>query len=95
MKVGKLLVGLVSGAAAGAALGILFAPKKGKDTRKQITDTSEDYIQGAKGKFNEFADNLSHKVEAVKAKTKANLSKSTSEQKVNEAKAAIHEMKAS
>ena len=36
MKVGKLIVGLVSGAVAGAAAGLLFAPKKGSETRKEI-----------------------------------------------------------
>ena len=33
---GKILIGLLSGAAAGVVAGLLFAPKKGKDTRKAI-----------------------------------------------------------
>lgn len=95
MKSGKLLLGLISGAAAGAIAGILFAPKKGVETRKAITQTGDDYISGAKGKFNNFTDSLNHKVDALKAKTKANLSKSKSEEKINEAKAEVHKMKAS
>ncbi|HSP11395.1 MAG TPA: YtxH domain-containing protein [Salegentibacter sp.] len=93
MKSGKMLLGLLSGAAAGAALGLLFAPKKGADTRKAITKTSDDYLEGARKNFNEFSDSLSHKVDALKSKTKAGLS--NSEKKIDEAKAEIHDMKAS
>ncbi|HKL36522.1 MAG TPA: YtxH domain-containing protein [Salegentibacter sp.] len=93
MKSGKMLLGLISGAAAGAALGLLFAPKKGADTRKAISDSSNEAIEGTKGKFNEFSDSLNHKVDALKNKTKASLSKA--EQKANEAKAEIKNMKAS
>lgn len=93
MKAGKLLLGLISGAAAGAAIGMLFAPKKGTDTRKKIAQTGDNYLKDARNKFDEFTDNLNHKVEAVKAKSKANYSNSATEQKINEAKAEFHEIK--
>lgn len=93
MKAGKLLTGLLSGAAIGAALGLLFAPKKGADTRKQITETGDSYLKDAKGKFNEFADSINEKAEALKAKGKANFSDNKVEEKFNQAKAEIHEMK--
>lgn len=95
MKSGKMLVGLLSGAAVGAAVGLLFAPKKGTETRRAISKTGDDYLQGAKRNINDFSDSLSHKVEALKSKTKAGLSSSKAKQKTNEAKAEIHEMKAS
>jgi len=93
MKSGKILLGLLSGAAAGAALGLLFAPKKGEDTRKAITDSGNNALEGTKGKFNEFSDSLNHKVDALKNKTKANLTSSKAKEKANEAKAEIHDMK--
>ncbi|APG59747.1 YtxH domain-containing protein [Christiangramia salexigens] len=95
MKSGKLLLGLISGVAAGAVAGILFAPKKGKDTRDAISQKSDNYIKGANRSINDFTDSINHKVEALKAKTKANLADTKSKEKVNKAKAEMHEMKAS
>ena len=40
-KNGKIFVALLAGAAAGAAAGLLFAPEKGKDTRKKIADSAK------------------------------------------------------
>lgn len=68
MNAGKFLTGLLSGAAVGAAIGLLFAPKKGTVTRRKLTETSDNYIKGAKSKFNDFADTLNEKVESVKDK---------------------------
>ena len=38
MKCASLLAGFLTGAAIGAALGILFAPEKGEDTRQKIAE---------------------------------------------------------
>ena len=46
-KNSTFLVGLFAAAAAGAALGLLMAPKKGAETRKDISD-----------KINEISDQL-------------------------------------
>ena len=35
----------LGGAAAGAVLGILMAPEKGRDTRVKITDAVEDFLK--------------------------------------------------
>ncbi len=93
MNAGKFLTGLLSGAAIGAAIGLLFAPKKGADTRKKITETSDSYLKDAKSKFNNFADNVNEKAEALKARGKANLSDNKAEETMNQAKAEIHDMK--
>ena len=92
MKSGNLLLGLVSGAAAGAILGLLYAPKKGKDTRKAITDKGDEYIKGANRSIHDFTDSVNHKVEALKARTKAGVANSKSKEKMNQAKAEMHEV---
>lgn len=66
MSSGKVLLGVLAGVAAGALLGILFAPDKGSVTRKKITKKGEDYAEAAKEKFNEFLDDITEKFEAVK-----------------------------
>jgi len=41
-RTGKIITAFAAGAAAGALLGILFAPAKGSDTRKKIRNMKED-----------------------------------------------------
>ncbi|MCK9399772.1 MAG: YtxH domain-containing protein [Bacteroidales bacterium] len=66
MSSGKVLLGVLAGVAAGAFLGILFAPGKGSDTRKKISKKGEDFADSLKEKFNEFLDSNSAKFEEVK-----------------------------
>jgi gas vesicle protein len=66
MSSGKLLLGVLAGVAAGALLGILFAPDKGWNTRKKISKKGEDYAEALKEKFKEFLDEFSEKFEEVK-----------------------------
>jgi gas vesicle protein len=44
----KILTAAAVGVAAGSVLGVLFAPAKGKDTRKKIKDTSKKISGGVK-----------------------------------------------
>jgi len=66
MSAGKVLLGVVAGLAAGALLGVLFAPEKGSDTRKMIKRKSEDLADEFKEKFDDFLETVSEKFEKVK-----------------------------
>jgi len=70
MDTGKVVVGLLAGIAAGALLGILFAPDKGSETRKSILSKKDDYADAMKKKFDEFVDSITEKYESAKADVK-------------------------
>ncbi len=68
MSKGKVVLGALAGLAVGAIAGILFAPKKGSKTRKQIMDKGEDFVDELKTKFDEVYDTLSAKLETTMKK---------------------------
>jgi gas vesicle protein len=70
MAAGKILLGVIAGAAAGALLGVLFAPDKGSATRQKLSKKGEDYVNGLKDKFSEFLDRVTEDVESIKEKGK-------------------------
>jgi gas vesicle protein len=55
---GKILAAAAAGIAAGAVLGILFAPDKGTETRKKITDQGKKIADGVKEKLNKGKEKL-------------------------------------
>ncbi len=68
MSSGKLLLGVLAGVAAGALIGVLFAPEKGSDTRKKLSKKGGDYADDLKERFNGFLDEVKNSTETVKAK---------------------------
>jgi len=66
MSSGKVVLALLAGVAAGAVLGILFAPDKGSETRKKLSGEGDDLKESMKEKFNQFLDDISEKYENVK-----------------------------
>jgi gas vesicle protein len=66
MKKEKLPLGALAGFAAGAVLGMLFAPKKGSAMRKNLIRKGEFMAGTAKDKFDEFLNTVSDKFDEVK-----------------------------
>jgi gas vesicle protein len=64
---GKVVIGALAGIAAGALIGVLFAPDKGSETRGKILKEGEDYLDSVKVKFNSLLDNMSGKFNGGKA----------------------------
>jgi gas vesicle protein len=54
----KVLIGLLTGLAAGAALGLLFAPEAGTETRERLGQSFKDLSDTIKDKAAEELDNL-------------------------------------
>ena len=66
MKPGKVVLGIIAGAAAGVALGVLLAPEKGSNLRNKISKRGEGYLDNIKTMFDSFLDTLSESLESVK-----------------------------
>jgi len=55
----KVVIALLAGLAAGAALGLLFAPDKGSETRDRLSESLKDFGDAIKEKAANEIDNLS------------------------------------
>jgi gas vesicle protein len=85
MKDKNLIIGLLGGVAVGAVLGVLFAPAKGSETRKKITDKSHDLKDSLKDTACRISDKISQTVSSLKNET---------QDVIADAKEILHEEKA-
>ena len=74
----KILAALLAGLAAGAALGILFAPERGSETRDRLNDALKNLSDAIKDRAAEEIDNLSNFKENVVDKIKSTINKEES-----------------
>jgi gas vesicle protein len=58
MNSGKALLGVLAGIAAGAVLGMLFAPEKGSRMRRDVSRKGEDLANALSDKIDEKFDEL-------------------------------------
>jgi gas vesicle protein len=79
----KVAIGILSAVAAGVAIGLLFAPEKGSDTRKKITKTAGDWADSLTNLFN------SGKEQLDELKSKVINKKAVAEEKVNRIKESL------
>jgi gas vesicle protein len=70
MTSGKVLLGAIVGIGIGSALGVLFAPDKGSNTRKKIAKRGNGYAADLGDKFNEFIDGVTQKFETMMEEAK-------------------------
>ena len=67
---GKILAAVAAGIAAGAVLGILFAPDKGSETRRKINEQGKKVADGIKIKFNKGKEKFNELKEDIEQKVK-------------------------
>ena len=65
-KIANTLLGLAAGSAIGVGLGILFAPDKGKNTRKKIKNSVSDKVDELKEQLESLTKNLRQKSLEIK-----------------------------
>jgi gas vesicle protein len=62
MKTSRALLGVLAGLAAGAAIGILFAPAKGERTRRNISRKGEEFMDDLEALVDERLNSTLNKV---------------------------------
>ncbi len=58
----SFVAGLLWGAAVGAALGLVFAPQAGAETRRTLAESGQKLREGARRKFDEASEGVSNAV---------------------------------
>lgn len=71
----KIVLGLVTAAAAGAVIGLLFAPEKGTEIRDKVRETANgfasdllDALQRGRQQYTDIKDNVEDKAKELKSK---------------------------
>ncbi len=71
----KVVAALLAGLAAGAALGILFAPEKGSETREKVNESLKDLGEAIKERSSEQLNNVGALADKLISTVKSKLNK--------------------
>ncbi|WP_320814424.1 YtxH domain-containing protein [Flavobacterium sp.] len=69
MKSKNVILGVLGGLAAGAVLGILFAPDKGVNTRKKISKKTDELKENVQDSLNELVSSIEDKYKSLTSNT--------------------------
>jgi gas vesicle protein len=71
MSTGKAVLAVLAGIAAGAAIGVIFAPEKGSGAKKNLSKKGEDFANALNATIDDKFEQLMSSLNArVKAKTR-------------------------
>jgi gas vesicle protein len=76
---GKAIVGFIFGAAVGMAAGLLFAPRSGAETRKNLEKKAREYSDDVVHKVGRKIDDLKGQMDEFANETKAKIKKAADE----------------
>jgi gas vesicle protein len=65
MELNKVVLGVLAGVAAGALVGILFAPAKGTKTRKRIVSKARSYSNELQSKIEDLVEDVSEQYDTL------------------------------
>lgn len=70
MHIDRVILIAISSAVGGALLGILFAPEKGKKTRKNLANKRDEYLDELKKHTEELSQQLKNNTDSILKKSK-------------------------
>ncbi|MES2797905.1 MAG: YtxH domain-containing protein [Bacteroidota bacterium] len=74
MRTSKILLSIIAAAGAGAAIGLLYAPDKGANTRKNISEKGDKFLEGLNESLSQFQGAITKKYNSAIAETEALIS---------------------
>ena len=74
MKTSKILLSIIAAAGAGAAIGLLYAPDKGTNTRKNISQKGDKLLEGLNDSLSQLQGAITKKYNTAMDETEALIS---------------------